>query len=274
LAASDAIAQASALASSLPPLRSPLGPLGPLGREVFAGSARAALIDGDAESSAEAADMSTSLLASEAAADASTALAATPPDASASPAPGVLASAEQPGRAGTAAAPSASPGPAGPGHEVASRARARDALRVAAREAGDAYALRGGGNASVDLGDAGHLAVHARRIADQTFVHVDAERGATARILADHGKDLARELSGGASVVVSGPGTTASFGREGSRDQPRHEARAEGGSSSSSNGGRRDGGRPDAGGAPSAEDAVGPTTRSPIVAGRRVRIVL
>ena len=83
-------------------------------------------------------------------------------------------------------------------------------------------------------------------------------------------------------MTVSGPGTTASFDADRGRDHARSAAFAEtrgeaGNAGSASSGGGSGSGRRERGadGARGSEDTVGiPTNRQPIVAGRRVRIVL
>lgn len=208
------------------------------------------------------------------------------------------------GKSGEVASSSEAPQPTATGARVM-RARTREAVLSAARESGDVHALRRGGRASVDLGAAGHLAVEATVQADRTDVVLRAERDATARVLAAHGDELARELRDAARVTVTGPATRVRGeadvppGRPDQGDRPTSDSHArDGGASreatawSGSSGGRRDDGQPrtarEAAEGRSAATPTGArrvregepvgvgasTDRQPVVAGRRVRVVL
>lgn len=180
------------------------------------------------------------------------------------------------------------------------RGRTREAVLTAARENGDVHALRRGGRASVDLGEAGHLAVEATVHAERTEVVVRAERDATARVLSEHGDELARELRDVARVTVTSPTTRARFeadappdrqpqGDRPANDAPARDAGREASTSSGGSGRQHDEGRARTaadhaargaaapvrrGRATDTSDVGAPTDRQPIVAGRRVRIVL
>jgi hypothetical protein len=95
----------------------------------------------------------------------------------------------------------------------------RERTRAAATEASDHRVLTHGIRAEIDLGDGGHITVHAENPASRVEVKLDTDVGATARTLAQHARELAGELrtdGRDARVTVSGPGTHTTVTSSGS----------------------------------------------------------